>query len=476
MTNGKSPKMAIDQNLVEVDKVNDPSSSFETSPLRFEMEILLQEFRELRAEVLLRLNSGQQILNYTITLIIVSVTILQLEPQITKITGSEAGIRIILLAIITLFAALGLMYVEQDMFMAVIGRYIDHVLSPKLNKIVQVTNNEKRFVLGWEEFKINYTFKPPMVYVFSYLSSARYALPIIPPIFLLIYYFTIRPSNFISLGENILFIFSIFTLLTTMTAALIDGFMFLNADKGTMEDTVPTSSVFYILNRINTKGYYIFVLTILLGIFPMLVLSLNSNTLWFGSRVEFPLFSIPTIFIGDAILLSWFNQKAFLLFSQFHINYKIKAIIQRSTVVLIVSYFINSYTHSIWVSDSYLGFMDTEFGKLSLAGTWHLWFSIFQFAFVLLFLWISLDLYKQQNLDALIATRKTWFILVLFSSLTIFDFIVRHTIIFQNENIAIKLIEEIGSFSTLIISILVFVLYGVMINRLKSDLKGRSEK
>lgn len=474
MPNKKSG-LKKNKNLEQVDRLVS-NSNFETSPLRFEMEILLQEFRDLRAEILLRLSNEQQILSYIITLIVASVTIIQFEPQITNITGSDTGIRVILLVTSILFAALGLMYVEQDIYMATIGQYIEQAIKPQLNKIVQNASAEQHFVLEWDKFKTKHAFKPPMVYIFAFLSSARYALPIFPPIILLTYYFFHRLSSTISSGENLLFGFSICIVVATIIAAVIDGFTYLgiNKDPATSNETPPFKA--HMINRAITKRYYVPVLTVLLGIVPMAALSLSSSTLWFDSKVEFPLFSIPTIFIGDTFLLPWFNYKAFELFAQSKFDHKIKTLTLRIIILSTVSYLLNLYTHSMWVSDSHLGFMDTELGKLSSAGIWHFWFSVFQIVIVLLFLWISFDFYKQKNTAALIDARKTWFIILIFSQLTIFDFIVKHILIFHSENIVQQIVHEINSFSTLFISVSLYLIYGIAIKKLKTNLTSKPQK
>src|SRR5688572_33404638 len=114
----RKPRNKVDDSIEKIPEIDIQQRSFETSPLRFEMEIILQEFRELRAEILAKNSNEQQIINYSIALIVATATIMQLETQITLITGSETGMRILILIISLLFSALGLMYIEQDMYIA----------------------------------------------------------------------------------------------------------------------------------------------------------------------------------------------------------------------------------------------------------------------------------------------------------------------------------------------------------------------
>src|SRR4051794_32480718 len=53
-------------------------SNFETSPLRFEYDALIEEYKATRAELLLRLQMGQQIVNFSIAFAVGSLAILQI--------------------------------------------------------------------------------------------------------------------------------------------------------------------------------------------------------------------------------------------------------------------------------------------------------------------------------------------------------------------------------------------------------------
>lgn len=440
-------------------------NNFDSSPLRFEMEIILQEFRDLRAEILAKTANEQQTLNYSIALIVATATVIQLEPQIKAITGSDAGVRVLILVISLLFSALGLMYLEQDMYMATTGKYINQVLRPKLKEIIYKATGVEKDVLEWEEFRAESAFRYPKVIAFTFMTSARYALPIFPALISISYYFAHRPNNVISIGENLLFGFAVFVVAATIIIAVIDGMTFLSIDKEKKTDALSNPSTYHVLKRFLHEGYIVPVLTIMLGIFPMAILSLQSGTLWFSPYVDFPLFSIPTIFIGDTILLPWFNFKLYRLLIQtrsftFNSSFFIKMIISIG-----ISYFINSYTHLMWVSDQYLGFMDTELGKLSIAGIWHLWFSVMQFTVIMLMIWISIDFYNKKDLHTLNSAIKTWQVIVLFTALTIPDFFVRHIFIFKDFNEPQLLIKDFPSFSTLFISTLVFFVLRYAFNK-----------
>jgi hypothetical protein len=430
------------------------------------MEIVLQEFRELRAEILAKTANEQQILNYSIALVVATATLIQLEPQITVITGSETGIRVLILIISLLFSALGLMYIEQDMYMATAGKYINQVLSPKLKEIVYKVTSVEKDILEWEKFRIESSFRFPKVIAFAFMSSARYALPIFPALISMVYYFVRRSNNVISIGENLLFGFAIFVALATILIAIIDGMSFLGIDKEKKIDSHSNPPTYNILKRFLHEGYIVPVLTIMLGIIPMTILSFQSGTLWFGPHVDFPLFAIPTIFIGDTIFLPWFNFKLYRLFVETRslaINrlFFIKILISAG-----ISYVINSYTHLVWVSDQYLGFMDMQLGELSLAGIWHLWFSVFQFTLFVLAIWFSIDSYVKKEFQALNSISKAWQIMVWFSALTVPDFLIRHLVIFKDINKPQQLIKDFTSFSTLILSIFVLLIIRYSTKRL----------
>ena len=156
---------------------------FENSPLRFEYEVLLEEFRATRAELNLHVMSLHEITNYELIFL---AALVSLGPSL--LANSQGNIiRLFLLGGSIVFSAFALLLLWHDTDIAYLAGYISAVIKPRLESILnQVTENSKP-VLLWEEFiSMNRTRKFPNNLGDVSVSVGHYALAIVPCIGLFI--------------------------------------------------------------------------------------------------------------------------------------------------------------------------------------------------------------------------------------------------------------------------------------------------
>ena len=128
--------------------------------------------------------------------------------------------------------------------------------------------------------------------------------------------------------------------------------------------------------------------TLACGFGVSVTLSLLEGTFWPNSRYDIPLSVPPTMTLGDAILLPWFNYRAFLAVAAargagLRFDRKLAAYLFISTVMSIA---LNSVSNYAWCHDQFTGATDTVYGQLTLLGWWHYGFSIVQMEIVFLVL------------------------------------------------------------------------------------------
>ncbi len=102
--------------------------NFEQSPLRFEYDVMMEEYRSIRGEILVRVQAQQQVVNFAIALIAGVVALIQFIPGDSKL----ATIRPLYPFLSVLFSTFSLAYMEQDLMMAHLGGYLMHHLTPRM--------------------------------------------------------------------------------------------------------------------------------------------------------------------------------------------------------------------------------------------------------------------------------------------------------------------------------------------------------
>jgi len=223
---------------------------FEKSPIRFEYEVLIEEYRVLRSELNQHLSNQQQINSYALALMTGLVAIAQLLGSNDGYQTFLSSFRPIILLLSILFSSFALMYVRHAMMIAYIGGYTTNVIRPKIELalgvllqccgnrgyttnvirpkieriLTQTTGNDLQ-VLEWDEIQVQQRY-----FRFSYalieyvLSVAQYSITIIPSITLIIIFWFSKPSHerFTSL-EIILFALSILALVSVLISLFFAG-------------------------------------------------------------------------------------------------------------------------------------------------------------------------------------------------------------------------------------------------------------
>ena len=174
-------------------------------------------------------------------------------------------------------------------------------------------------------------------------------------------------------------------------------------------------------------------LTILIGIVPLSILSLATNSFWPHSSVPFPLLLSIPVAVGDSFFLPIFNTyfyKMLLVSKECIGKYKLHLII--ATVIgIFVSFLINYWIHYGWCHDSYAGFTDFSYGSLSAAGWWHLVFATMESTVVILF-FTSWIIFSRNNYKIFQMGLTGWKFLCGYFLLDIPDEIIKVSTVFKD--------------------------------------------
>lgn len=452
--------------------------NYETSPLRFELEVIVEEYRSLRAEITTRSANEQQIINFSITLIVGLLAATQLFPSFFQILVETGTIRIALLVISLLFSAMALLQIEIDCYMAFIAKYMQQILKPRVENIIAQTrkniSDKSSTIWEWENYRAKYQFHTWRALPIIFMSVGRYALTIVPAILVLCLYFSKITNVTIPFENNeleiILRYISIFGLTAVLLSALFNGVIFINLNKkpsdhgniNNQEDSFSSFRKNATKNFLLSDKFLLPSLTLLFGFIPMLVLSILSKSFWLSHQIDFPFLAIPSVFIGDSLFLPFFNYKYFSTFKieigfQKLKKYK-QEVILMFVISFIISFVINSYTHLNWIHDPYQGFMDLVFGRLSTAGWVHFEFSVMEMTIILSLVGFSILFYICKNKNGFNKIASIWIIFVFYSSLSLIDFLFRNLIIFPNTYLFRALLPQWISFAQLYFALFWFIL------------------
>lgn len=181
-------------------------------------------------------------------------------------------------------------------------------------------------------------------------------------------------------------------------------------------------------------------ITIFIGYLPVLLMSMSLDAFWFDSKYSFPFMKIPSVFIGDLFVIPVINYfiVSFAREYQEYLNEKKKLVVVVMLLFFVVFLIINGLLNSYWVSDSYLGFMDVDYGVLSIAGWWHFWFSVLEEMLISSFLVLFAYMAYNGVGDTI---KRLYFVirlLFIFSLFSIGDLIFKIAFIYKN--ISVKMI------------------------------------
>lgn len=175
------------------------------------------------------------------------------------------------------------------------------------------------------------------------------------------------------------------------------------------------------------------VLTLAIGFAPIVILSLRTHSFWPRSSVRVPLSLVPSVLIGDSILLPFFNARAFTLLDRFLRRTGTQTsrgvFVPLALCSLALSAAINVPLHRAWMKDGNTGFIALVPGAMSTAGSLHLLFATLQMGFAIWFLTFCFWQQSQLNEHEIQYTLDTWKVFLLYSSLAIADFGFWHLVI-----------------------------------------------
>lgn len=178
------------------------------------------------------------------------------------------------------------------------------------------------------------------------------------------------------------------------------------------------------------KEYSLFIvplITIIIGWLSFMTMGLTDQVLISNPADNIKgIISIPSVFIGDLILLPLFNYWFFdLLLNKVTVK-KIKenkpAFLNALIISSIISIAINTTTHMFWINDKYVDFISDNNATLSFSGWWHLIFSTIQMTLIGLFLYTGVFIFRNKLVDEFLFCKRLYWFLLLFSLLSLLDF------------------------------------------------------
>lgn len=166
----------------------------------------------------------------------------------------------------------------------------------------------------------------------------------------------------------------------------------------------------------------IIVVSVLLGPIPMVICSVLTNSFWPSSPHPFPFLKIPSVAIGDSIMLPMFNAYAYRLF-QLHESRVRSNFTKSGVMIAFVTAFalgVQYWVHTIWANDPYTGFMDLSRGTISFAGWWHLVYAGLETTVVITYLYIWARTVAS-HVEAHRMASKGWLWFIAYTSVGIAD-------------------------------------------------------
>lgn len=209
--------------------------------------------------------------------------------------------------------------------------------------------------------------------------------------------------------------------------------------------------------------------TVLLGFGVFAIASLQTDTFFPTQAHPFGLMAIPSIWIGDLMILPFLNRALYDVFRA----YKGSSIFL--IVLLIVSMSVSTpimnYIHGLWTHDAYTGFMDIAQGELSFAGNWHLYFSSAELGFIIAAVILEIKGIGDKNEIVIKHFAGAAKYLLIFTSVSIVDFFFKPIFLPMDynqflQNTADHFSEQWMSFLPFVIALVVYFIAKSSKNRL----------
>jgi hypothetical protein len=182
----------------------DALSDFESSPLRFEYDIHLEEYKALRDQILMLTKGRLQITNYSIAATSAIAVIIGLFSE-NEYAEMNQFMPIVLLVSSLVLIFFTLMVLYLDARVAYSGNYIVNVLRPKMERILTRAGHHST-IWAWERINALESSRTPRVFIEGWMAVAIYAITLVPASFFIgIYVFNRDFRTSVPLMENLLF-------------------------------------------------------------------------------------------------------------------------------------------------------------------------------------------------------------------------------------------------------------------------------
>ena len=149
-------------------------------------EILLEEYKALKSEQLARIKTRD-------TLLYISLSIFGAIFSYVLFGENTSEKSIVLLAIPTVSFILGWTYVVNDEKVSQIGKYIRLELTPKLEKLVETTDNKELSIFGWEPYHRSDPKREVRKKLQVFVDLVTFIVPPIASV--VIYFFILKPND-----------------------------------------------------------------------------------------------------------------------------------------------------------------------------------------------------------------------------------------------------------------------------------------
>jgi len=128
-------------------------SDFENSPLRFEYEAILEEYRMVWSEIHSREAHIQQTTNFALIVAGGFIALVETTKGNLSFTETLMSLRSILPLLSIVFSGFFFMQVHHSVMMAHLGNYSDTNLRPRMKQIILLATKNSADIWKWNQFK-----------------------------------------------------------------------------------------------------------------------------------------------------------------------------------------------------------------------------------------------------------------------------------------------------------------------------------
>ncbi len=175
--------------------------------------------------------------------------------------------------------------------------------------------------------------------------------------------------------------------------------------------------------------------TFFLGWCVWMIAAFRYNAFWYGGGVDYPVIANPSLLIGDALALPFFNAFA----ARWLFAYGSRKQLSASIWLTILALALSAYQHWIWTTDTTNGLIDPHY-TISVVGVWHAIFSGLQLGFILSFLsqWLRVS----PNTTAAHEGLRVWYIFYGFAFVSLLDGLLAHYLSGESGSLVLSLVTH----------------------------------